>query len=127
MSAALSRTFQSLQVPNYRRYFAGQVISISGNWMQMVAEMWLVVKLTHSGLAVGIAPALQFLPILFFGGLGGVLVFVSNTQTIVEELSQGVTGTELLWPGFGLVCGSLLASYFLYLAILKRRLKRKPS
>ena len=38
-------------VPNYRRYFAGQVVSISGNWMQMVAEMWLIVKLTGSGVS----------------------------------------------------------------------------
>jgi hypothetical protein len=64
---------------------------------------------------------------LGLGGLGGVLVFVSNTKTIVDDLSQGVTGAELLWPGFGLVCGSLLASYFLYLTILKRRLKRRPN
>jgi hypothetical protein len=64
---------------------------------------------------------------LGLGGLGGVLIFVSNTKAMVEDLSQGITGTELLWPGFGLVCGSLLASYFLYLAILKRRLKRKPN
>ena len=73
MSAALSRTFLSLGVPNYRRYFAGQVISLSGNWMQTVAEMWLVVKLTGSGTAVGLTAALQFLPILVFGAMGGVL------------------------------------------------------
>ena len=36
------------RVPNYRRYFAGQVVSITGNWMQNVAEMWLIVKLTGS-------------------------------------------------------------------------------
>ena len=73
MSAALNRTFLSLRVPNYRRYFAGQVISLSGNWMQTVAEMWLVVKLTGSGTAVGLVAALQFLPILVFGAMGGVL------------------------------------------------------
>ena len=73
MTAALNRTFLSLRVPNYRRYFAGQVISLSGNWMQTVAEMWLVVKLTGSGTAVGLTAALQFLPILVFGAMGGVL------------------------------------------------------
>ena len=73
MSAALNRTFLSLRVPNYRRYFTGQVISLSGNWMQTVAEMWLVVKLTGSGTAVGLTAALQFLPILVFGAMGGVL------------------------------------------------------
>ena len=54
MTAAARRTFASLQVPNYRRYFTGQVVSLSGNWMQTVAEMWLIVKLTGSGVSVGL-------------------------------------------------------------------------
>src|SRR3954453_22950567 len=41
--------------------------------MQTVAEMWLLVHLTGSGLGVGLAAALQFLPILLLGALGGVL------------------------------------------------------
>jgi MFS family permease len=73
MSAALRRSVDSLSVPNYRRYFAGQVVSLSGNWMQMVAEIWLVLTLTGSGLAVGLTTALQFLPILLFGAWGGLL------------------------------------------------------
>ena len=31
-------------VPNYRRWFAGQVVSVSGNWMQIVAEVWLMLR-----------------------------------------------------------------------------------
>ena len=58
MSAALRRSFSSLQIPNYRRYFAGQIVSLSGNWMQMVAEMWLILELTGSGIAVGVTSAL---------------------------------------------------------------------
>ena len=54
MTAALRRSFSSLQIPNYRRYFAGQIVSLSGNWMQMVAEMWLILELTGSGVAVGV-------------------------------------------------------------------------
>jgi MFS family permease len=73
LTAAVSRTFASLQVPNYRRYFGGQVVSITGNWMQTVAEMWLVVQLTGNGLSVGVTAALQFLPILLFGAWGGLL------------------------------------------------------
>jgi MFS family permease len=73
MSAALRRSLTSLQIPNYRRYFAGQIVSLSGNWMQMVAEMWLILELTGSGVAVGVTSALQFLPILLFGAWGGVL------------------------------------------------------
>ena len=73
MSATLRRATVSLGIPNYRRYFAGQVISISGNWMQIVAEMWLVVQLTGSGVSVGLTAGLQFLPILLLGAMGGVL------------------------------------------------------
>jgi len=72
-STSLRRPFRSLSVPNYRRYFAGQVVSISGNWMQTVGEMWLVLRLTDSATAVGITTALQFTPMLFAGAWGGVL------------------------------------------------------
>ena len=53
MSAAVRRSFESLSVRNYRLYFVGQLVSLSGNWMQMVASVWLVLSLTHSGFAVG--------------------------------------------------------------------------
>jgi MFS family permease len=73
VSAGVQRTFASLSVPNYRRYFTGQAVSITGNWMQTVAEMWLVVELTGSGVSVGLTAGLQFLPILLFGAWGGLL------------------------------------------------------
>ncbi len=69
----MRRSFESLTVPNYRRYFIGQLVSLSGNWMQMVAAVWLVLSLTGSGVAVGFVTALQFLPMLLFGAWGGLL------------------------------------------------------
>ena len=73
MTAALRRAGTSLAVPNYRRYFAGQIVSVSGSWMQRVAEMWLIVQLTGSGAAVGFTAGLQFVPILLFGAWGGLI------------------------------------------------------
>ena len=73
MTAGLKRAGASLQVPNYRRYFIGQVVSLSGNWMQTVAVMWLVVQLSGSGVAVGLTAGLQFAPMLLLGAYGGVL------------------------------------------------------
>jgi MFS family permease len=73
VSAALRRSFNSLEVPNYRRYFAGQLVSLSGTWMQTVAAIWLILTLTDSGVAVGLTTALQFLPMLLLGAWGGVL------------------------------------------------------
>jgi hypothetical protein len=87
LTAALRRSFDSLQVPNYRRYFVGQIVSLSGNWMQTVAEIWLVLSLTDSGVAVGLTTALQFLPILLFGAWGGLLAdsFAKRRQLIVTQ------------------------------------------
>jgi MFS family permease len=73
LSPALRRTVGSFQIPNYRRWFAGQLVSVSGNWMQLVAEMWLVLTLTDSAFAVGVTAALQFLPILLAGAWGGLV------------------------------------------------------
>ena len=123
MSAGLQRTFSSLSVPNYRRYFTGQVISISGNWMQIVAEMWLIVQLTGSGVSVGLTAALQFLPMLLFGAWGGLLAdrvpklrLLQYTQALmaVPALALWIltaTGDIAPWMVFGLVLarGSVLA------------------
>jgi len=73
VTAALGRSFRSLSIPNYRRYFTGQVVSLAGNWMQTVAEVWLILRLTGSGTMVGLAAALQFLPVLVAGAWGGLL------------------------------------------------------
>ena len=115
MTAALRRSTLSLSIPNYRRWFAGQIVSISGNWMQTVAEMWLVVHLTGSGVAVGITAALQFLPILLFGALGGVhadrrdkrrLLMLTQTLMAIPALTLfalNVTGATELWMVYALV------------------------
>src|SRR5439155_27167862 len=97
VTAAAQRTFASLQVPNYRRYFAGQAVSISGNWMQTVAEMWLMVQLTGSGVSVGLVAALQFLPIMLFGAWGGVLADRMSKRRLLT-----VTQTMMAVPGLTL-------------------------
>jgi MFS family permease len=73
VTAAIRHSFNSLEVPNYRRYFTGQLISLSGTWMQTVAAVWVVLSLTGSGVAVGLTTALQFLPMLLIGAWGGLL------------------------------------------------------
>jgi MFS family permease len=115
VSAALRRSFTSLAVPNYRRYFAGQIVSLSGNWMQIVAEMWLVLALTGSGLAVGVTSALQFLPMLLFGAWGGLLAdrFPKRSLLITTQALMAlpaltmwaltVTGVVAPWMVFALV------------------------
>jgi MFS family permease len=70
----VSPTFRSLRNRNYRLFAGGQVISLTGSWMQMVAQGWLALRLTHdSGAALGVVAALQTLPMLLFGLWGGLV------------------------------------------------------
>jgi MFS family permease len=108
VSAALRRSFNSLEVPNYRRYFAGQLISLSGTWMQTVAAIWLILTLTDSGVAVGLTTALQFLPMLLIGAWGGLLAdripkrrLLITTQALMAIPAIGlftVTATGIVEP-----------------------------
>jgi MFS family permease len=65
--------FRSLRVRNYRLFASGQLVSLTGNWMQRVAQDWLVLTLTNSGTALGVVTAMQFGPSLLLGPWGGVL------------------------------------------------------
>lgn len=60
-----SRVFGSLGIRNYRNYFTGQAVSLTGTWMQSVAQSWLVVQLTGSGTMLGLIVATQTLPCCF--------------------------------------------------------------
>src|ERR1700730_16162433 len=121
--AITERTFSSLKVRNYRLYFLGQAISMCGTWMQTVGQAWLVLKLTGSGTDLGLVIALQFLPVLFLGPFGGVLVdrlakrrvlFITQFASGVPALILGVlvtTGSVRLWHVYVLAaCLGLIAT-----------------
>ncbi len=94
-------TFQSLHARNYRLYFTGQIISVSGTWMQSVALAWLVVHYlapkNERGVDVGITLALQFLPMLLFGAWGGLVADrVDKRRLLVTtQLCAGVLALAL--------------------------------
>jgi MFS family permease len=108
LTAAIRHSFNSLEVPNYRRYFTGQLISLSGTWMQTVAAIWVVLSLTGSGVAVGLTTALQFLPMLLIGAWGGLLAdripkrrLLIATQALMAIPALGlfaVTATGVVTP-----------------------------
>lgn len=72
-SRALGKTFLSLRNRNFRLYFVGQMISNTGNWLTNVALTLLVLKITRSGLAVGILAGFQFGPILLLSAWAGAI------------------------------------------------------
>jgi MFS family permease len=71
---ARGQTLRSLGVRSYRLYFLGQLASLCGTWMQMVALAWLVLDLTDSGTHVGLVATTQFVPVLLLGASAGVLI-----------------------------------------------------
>jgi MFS family permease len=71
---ASDRTFSSLRIRNYRLYFIGQLVSVSGTWIQWIAQSSLIVYTLHKPpVVLGIATALQFVP-MFLGGMWGGLI-----------------------------------------------------
>ena len=112
--AALARTFSSLRIPNYRNYFFGQIVSLSGTWMQGVAQAWLVLDITGSGTALGLVTSVQFLPVLLFGPMGGVIADRFDKRKVLYctqfaaaglALTLGIvvaTGVVELWMVFAL-------------------------
>jgi len=98
VSPALSSTFRSLRVRNYRLFATGQVVSLSGTWAQRIAQDWLVLQIApNPGLALGITTGLQFLPMLLFGLYGGVLAdrYDKRTLLVGAQAAMGVLALVL--------------------------------
>ncbi|HTC69784.1 MAG TPA: MFS transporter [Acidothermaceae bacterium] len=104
---ALSRqTFAALAIPNFRRYFTGQAISLIGTWMQTVAQSWLIFKLTGSATDVGWAVALQTLPVLVLGPYGGVVADRIDKRKLMMAL-QAMMGVLALVLGVLVVTNNI--------------------
>ncbi len=101
------RTFRALSVRNYRLYFTGQVISVSGTWMQTVAQAYLILFPLHgTGLDVAIATSLQFLPLLLLGPFGGLIADRLDKRKVLYA-TQGSAGVLALVLGLLVVTHSV--------------------
>ncbi len=99
-------TFAALAVPNYRRYIAGQAVSLTGTWMQMAAQAWLVLSITGSATALGAVVAAQTLPVLLLGPYGGVVADRVDKQKLMVVL-QSAMGVQALVLGLLTVMGAV--------------------
>lgn len=91
-------TFAALGVRNYKFYFYGQIVSVSGTWMQSLAQMWLVLELTHNGVWLGLVTATQFLPMMLFGPYGGLIADRVDKRKMLL-FTQSAAGTLALVLG----------------------------
>jgi MFS family permease len=108
-------TFAALRHQNFRRFYAGQTISVLGSWMQSVALSWLVLVLTNSSFYLGLVSALQTLPILIFSFLGGVVADQSWKHRLLY-ITQGGMMVVALIMGF-LVATDLVNIWLLCLLV----------
>jgi MFS family permease len=99
-------TFAALSVPNYRLYYGGQAVSLAGTWMQMTAQAWLVLTLTHSSTALGVVIGLQTLPVLLLGPYGGVIADRVDKRRLMIIL-QSAMGVQALILGVLTVTGEV--------------------
>jgi MFS family permease len=65
--------FRALRHPNYRLFFAGQLVSLIGTWMQSVAQAWLVYRLTGSAVLLGTVGFASQIPVFLLSPIGGVM------------------------------------------------------
>ncbi|WP_051264674.1 MFS transporter [Nakamurella lactea] len=105
-------TFSSLRTRNFRIFLSGQLISNVGGWAQRIAQDWLVLTLTKSPTAVGVIVALQLLPSILFGPVGGLVAdrFPKRTVLVCTQIVMGscagvlavltLTGTVEVWHIF---------------------------
>ena len=115
VGAVAGRTFESLtESRNFRLFFFGQLVSVTGTWFNATAVSVLVLRLSGSGVALGANTALLFLPVLVFGAVGGVLadrhdkrrilVWTQSLYAAVALLEWGLilSGSIRLWMVYGL-------------------------
>ena len=109
MRARLSTTFRSLGVRNYRLFATGQLIKLTGVWMQFTAQDLLVLKLSHQRpTALGTVTALQFLPVLLLTLYGGKLADRYDKRKLLIAVNAAFAAVAL-------VLGVLVASGFVQL------------
>lgn len=81
--------FPALRNRNYQLYFSGQFISLTGTWLQIVAQSWLVLQLTNSAFLVGSVAAAATLPTFLFALFGGVIVDRFSKRHILITTQTG--------------------------------------
>lgn len=115
----MSRTFESLKYHNYRLWFGSNLVSSTGQWMQRVAQDWLVLAVLtdNSGFAVGITTALQFLPQLLFSVHSGLIADRFNRRHVIQA-TQTFTALTSLVMGALVLLGEVQLWHVYVLAFL---------
>jgi len=105
----MPKVFSSLKHRNFRLFWLGQIISLTGTWIQSVAQSWLVLELTNSAFLLGMINAISALPILLFSLLGGLVSDHMNKRNLLM-ITQGLSMIFAFW--LGILVSLKLANFF---------------
>src|SRR6476660_7708681 len=120
----LSMTFRALRHRNFQLFFAGQFVSLTGTWMQTVAQSWLVYRLTGSVVLLGMIGFASQIPVFLLSPIGGAVADRHNRRQI-PVMTQSfamlmafvlailtLTGQVQIWHLFGIAAGFGIANAF---------------
>lgn len=102
----MKRVVRSLRHGNFQLYFWGQLVSMIGTWMQTMAQMWLVYRLTHSTWLLGLVGFVSQAPVLVIGVFGGVVADRFDRRA-VALWTQGASLVQALALGLLTVSGRI--------------------
>lgn len=112
MKGFFHSTFKSLKHRNFRLFFLGQAVSLTGTWVQNIAQSWLVYQLTASPLLLGLAGFMGQVPVFLFGLFGGVaadrynrhrIILITQTLSMIQAFILAglvLSGTVRVWEIF---------------------------
>ena len=102
-TAKSSNPFYALRFRNFRLFFFGQMVSVAGTWMQIVAQQWLVFSLTHSAAWLGIVTGASAIPSVALTLYGGQIadrlprrriLLVTQTASMILAVALAVLATN---------------------------------
>jgi MFS family permease len=96
-TSTIERTFQALRHRNYRMFLAGQSFSLAGNWMQLLAESWLIYRVTGSSFALGAISFIALLPAVPISFIGSALIDRMSKRNLVIITESALAVNALLW------------------------------
>jgi MFS family permease len=113
-ASRLPAALRAMRHRNYQLFFVGQLVSLTGTWMQSVAESWLVYRLTGSAVLLGLVGFASQIPVFLLAPVGGAVAdryrrhrILVTTQTVAMLLAFTLAGLTLsgriqVWEVFAL-------------------------
>ena len=111
-----SEIFKSLKHRNFRLFFLGQIISVTGTWLQLTAMPWLVYHITSSTILLGLVGFLSQIPILLIAPFAGAVADRYNRRKILI-ITQSLAMAQAITLGLLTVSGKVQIWHIFILAV----------